>query len=240
MKIFYSLIIITLVLTSCISAEVTEDTITSEQAYTSVALTVNANLETANAPTTTPSLTSTLSLSLSATPTVSPSSTGEITPSPTTQSVELPPPSACDDAVYLSDLTIPDGTHLSPGEVFTKTWRIQNSGTCTWTSGYAVAYVDGSMMGATTPISLTVDTVSPRGTVDISIGMVAPETSGQQVGYWRMQNAAGIGFGVTFYVDIFVTGSAEPGESTMTLTAAGITATQTSTRRIRPRATPTP
>src|SRR5688572_33446410 len=42
----------------------------------------------------------------------------------------------CDWVAFIKDVTVPDGTQLSAGEVFTKTWRLQNRGTCTWTPDY--------------------------------------------------------------------------------------------------------
>jgi hypothetical protein len=39
----------------------------------------------------------------------------------------------CDKADFVTDVTIPDDTVLDPGESFTKTWRLKNSGTCSWT-----------------------------------------------------------------------------------------------------------
>lgn len=39
-------------------------------------------------------------------------------------------------AVAFVSETIPDGTQLQPGESFTKTWTIRNSGTVTWSSVY--------------------------------------------------------------------------------------------------------
>ena len=38
--------------------------------------------------------------------------------------------SKCDNSVYLSDVTIPDGTTVTAGATFTKTWKIKNTGTC--------------------------------------------------------------------------------------------------------------
>jgi hypothetical protein len=243
-KYFCFLLLVASLFTGCNSSGVTEKTITSEQALTSVALTVDSKLITVNEVTITPSLTPTPAPSLTATPTISPSSTVGSTPSQTPQSVNPPAPTTCDNAAFVSDVTIPDGTQLSPGDVFTKTWRIQNSGTCTWTSDYAVAFASGTIMDATTPIALAVDTVLPGATVDISVGMVAPETAGQYTGYWRMQNASGVDFGVTFFVDILVTSSAGTQESTLestpSATATSITATPTRTRRVGPKATPTP
>ena len=99
-------------------------------------------------------------------------------------------------------------------------------------------------MGATSPISLTVETVASGATVDISIGMTAPETNGQYTSYWQMQNASGAGFGVTFYVEIIVGDATVDPEATLdaTLTATEtvITPTPTRTKQFGPRATPTP
>jgi hypothetical protein len=124
-------------------------------------------------------------------------------------------------------MTIPDGTQLASGSSFTKTWKIQNSGTCTWTSDYKVVFSSGSIMDAGTPQFLTVASVSPGGSVDIAIEMVAPESTGQHIGYWRMQNASGIGFGDIFYVDIMVVETTET--QTPTTTSSDLMSTPTST-----------
>lgn len=47
--------------------------------------------------------------------------------------------SVCDLAQFVKDVTIPDGTLLSPVQTFYKTWRLKNVGTCTW-SGYSVVF----------------------------------------------------------------------------------------------------
>ena len=41
----------------------------------------------------------------------------------------------CDNSAYVSDVTIPDGTEVAPGEAFTKTWALVNTGNCTWNGG---------------------------------------------------------------------------------------------------------
>jgi hypothetical protein len=74
--------------------------------------------------------------------------------------------------------------------------------------------------------------------------MIAPETNGQYTGYWQMRNASGAGFGVTFFVEIIVGEATVDPEATLdvtpTATETVITPTPTRTRRIGPRATPTP
>ena len=57
----------------------------------------------------------------------------------------------CDRAEFVSDETIPDYTTLAPGEVFIKTWRLKNIGTCTWTNAYRVVFESGNALGAPRP-----------------------------------------------------------------------------------------
>ena len=145
----------------------------------------------------------------SATPTLSVPATS--TPIPAT-STPLPTATAvtyCDWVTFLKDVTIPDGTAMGPGEVFTKTWRLQNRGTCTWTSDYWLVFTGGSQMGETLAVRLP-GRVAPGQTVDVSVPLTAPNSLGRQVGYWMLRNPNGALFGYgdkaekSFYVDIKV------------------------------------
>ena len=60
----------------------------------------------------------------------------------------VPLSGACDRGLFIGDVTIPDGTILPAGTPFTKTFRIRNVGTCTWTTSYAMVFVSGSLLGA--------------------------------------------------------------------------------------------
>jgi len=238
------LLLVALLVTGCHSDSGIEDTLTSDQALTVIAQTVDAELSMANPPaesvTQTPVATpSTTSTSI---PIASATISSTITATP--QSGDIPGPISCDNSVFLSDITVPDGTELTPGEVFTKTWRIQNSGTCNWDSSYTVIFVDGSIMEATSPISLTVESVPSGGVVDISVGMIAPETPGSYISYWRLQNASQVPFGVTFYVKISViSNDDEQGSSSGSVsnpTETILMPILTRTRRSPPLDTPTP
>ncbi len=115
----------------------------------------------------------------------------------------------CDWAQFIADVTVPDGTSFAPGTAFTKTWRLKNIGTCTWTTSYALVFVSGSQMGAPSVINLP-SSVAPGATVDLSVNMTAPATSGSYRGYWQLRNASGVLFGIgtyankSFWVDIKV------------------------------------
>ena len=120
-----------------------------------------------------------------------------LAPTPT-QIPVLPtaPPTGCTDlATFVQDMTIPDGTVVRPGQAFTKTWRLRNDGTCTWTTAYAIVFTGGNAMGGPAAQALPVS-VAPGGSVDISINLVAPEAPGTYRGEWQLRNAAGQLFGL--------------------------------------------
>jgi hypothetical protein len=93
------------------------------------------------------------------------------------------------------DTTIPDGTVMGPNTTFTKTWRLVNIGTCTWTGSYAVVWFSGEIMGANQVNSLNVN-VAPGGTIDVSVDMTAPKEPGTYIGYWKLRNPSGRAFGI--------------------------------------------
>lgn len=115
----------------------------------------------------------------------------------------------CDVMAFVSDVTVPDGEEFAPSEAFVKTWRLRNSGTCTWSTSYSVVFVSGNAMGGTATQALTASIV-PGSTVDISVNMTAPTTAGDYTGYWALRNTTGQNFG-SFYVQIEVTGSGGTG-----------------------------
>ena len=132
----------------------------------------------------TPVPTQTPELSL---PTITPSPTASPTQASSSQSI-------CDWVAFVKDASIPDGTVLSPGSSFVKTWRLKNKGTCSWTSAYSLIFASGHQMSGPISVSLP-GNVNPGETIDISVTLIAPATEGQYVGYWMLQNASGVNFG---------------------------------------------
>jgi hypothetical protein len=114
------------------------------------------------------------------------------TPVPTVAPTSEP---CVDKATFVRDVTIPDGIRLDPGESFIKTWRLQNSGTCTWTPEYAIVFVSGTSMQAAKLHSLP-GQVPPGSEVDLSVAMQAPMSDGDYVGFWKLRNASGTLFGI--------------------------------------------
>lgn len=108
----------------------------------------------------------------------------------------------CDKAKFVTDVTVTDGTTFSPGENFTKTWRVQNVGTCTWTADYALVFDTGERMSGSSP-QLLMGSIAPGNTVDVSVNLIAPGTPGNYVSNWQIRNNTNILF-AKLYVQIKV------------------------------------
>ena len=115
-----------------------------------------------------------------------------------------------DAATFIADLTVVDGSPFSPGEAFTKSWRLRNSGTTTWDEGYRLVYASGSQMNGPSEQSLPIR-VAPGDSIDIYVDLTAPDEPGEYTGHWMLKNASGKTFGIgvgaqqSFYVNILVT-----------------------------------
>ena len=98
-------------------------------------------------------------------------------------------PSGCLDAgEFVEHVTYPDGSTVSVGDTFIKTWRIKNTGTCIWNSDYfwsfsSSAENSNSFGVQTFPLD---NTVAPGQEVEITQDLVAPSTPGQYVGQWLL------------------------------------------------------
>lgn len=105
----------------------------------------------------------------------------------------------CDVAGFIRDVTIEDGTSMMPGTSFTKTWRVINEGTCTWTKDYDIVFDSGDSMDGGPAVSITTGNVDPGSQLDISVDMVAPDTPGTYRGTWQLRNANGVVFTLDGY-----------------------------------------
>ena len=133
---------------------------------------------------------------------------------PTETPFNTPPtvsPASCDRASFVADVRVPDGTLFSPGAAFSKTWRLQNSGSCPWTTSYSIVFYSGTQMSAPTSVNVPY-AVAPGQTVDLTVNMVAPTTEGEYRGFWILRNSSGTLFGIgknadsPFWVEINVMG----------------------------------
>ena len=144
-------------------------------------------------------------------------------PTPTPDPNEIPvaevnvvEPANCSHSMaYITDISIPDGQQIPAGNAFTKTWRIQNDGTCVWTPDYIIVFDSGDPMGGET--RYLGSTVYPGETADISVSMVAPAGPGNYQGFWQLKTAQGYDIGDPVWVRITVPGA--PGAPTPAPTA---------------------
>lgn len=135
-----------------------------------------------------PSPTPTDPVADSATPSPTPVDVAAI-PSPTA----LPVQDCIDKAAFSADVTIPDGVVLKMEEQFTKTWRVRNEGTCTW-SGYELVYAGGDALNGA--MSNPMPEIKPGEYGNISVDLKAPKRAGGLMSYWLFKNTAGKTFGV--------------------------------------------
>jgi uncharacterized protein YkwD len=135
----------------------------------------------------------------------------EETPEPTPAATEVPAPEyeeGCLDSYPVSDVTIPDGTQVEPGETFTKIWRIRNTGTCAWDEAdgdFMWTFIQGEQMDGPDQVPI-VGTVEPDEEYDVEIELTAPTTPGEYRGVWQLYDPNGEPFGVPFWVLIEVPG----------------------------------
>jgi hypothetical protein len=224
------LVLLSILLSSCNLQAASPTQMGPDQINTIAAATVQA-LTTQMAPppatstplaTEVPTATATLAvptLNLTGIPTLS-LATSTLIPLPTTAGS-----TECNKITFLSDETVKDGTVFKPEAKFVKTWKIQNAGTCTWTTLYAAVMFSNDP--ASPAISGEADTnmkasITPGGTAVISVNLVAPKEEGNYRQYWKMQDADGKPFGIGgpngpgFYVDIKVSKTGAVTPSTVT------------------------
>jgi hypothetical protein len=191
-------ILFLLFVTAC-SPAVTEPTSTPvdmSAVQTNVAETVVANI-TAIAAEFTPTIEATATAEMTLTPTIT------LTPGITATPTE----NACDKMSFVSDVTVPDNTEMTPGQEFVKTWKVKNTGACSWKTNYLLVFgygnpaIDGKMSGQN--IALTAE-VLPGAEAEISVNLKAPTAIGTYTGNWRLQNNNGFNFGDPLIVVIVV------------------------------------
>lgn len=143
--------------------------------------------------------------------TATPQIAGTATSAPTNTAPPAPTETKqpCDRAEFVQDVTIPDGTTFQPNKNFTKTWRLRNTGTCTWNTGYDLVFISGDEMNGSSAVPIS-GSVSPGSTADVSTDLKSPNSAGTYKGNYKLRNADGVLFGIgegadgVFWVEIKV------------------------------------
>ncbi len=214
-------ILLTLLLSSCAGAAPTED---PEVLLTSAVGTMVASFfETQTAMVTPASLTPTATETKFPTPTsfatqgplVSPTSTLSFftatlgTPRTPTVTGTLPTATVnssalafgCSNLAFVQDVNYPNGTVVKPGQNFTKTWKVENTGSCDWLYTYRLIFVSGTDFDAATG---TLGKLVHSGDwTQLSVNLDAPKKAGTYSAYWRFSDGTNM-FGATLGVTIKV------------------------------------
>ncbi len=150
---------------------------------------------------------------LSATPTFTPEPTETPTPlpptfTPTEAFTETPIISPTDaptatptvdmpcNRANLESKSVGDGTVVFINRTFTQTFRLKNTGSCTWDQNYELRFVQGDLLNASAAIHLVpIGTVPTWGYANVDVLMKAPAEPGTYRGYWMIKAANGQIFG---------------------------------------------
>ena len=116
--------------------------------------------------------------------------------------VEPPTPDLVDAATFIDHTTIPTGTILGQGQVFTKTWELQNTGTTTWTPEYFLVFDRGEQMAG--PDEQPVfeyfiplgNSVLPGDLITVTVVLTSPLETGEYLGFWKLRNLDEDVFGI--------------------------------------------
>lgn len=137
-----------------------------------------------------------------------------VTPTPLPSATAVP---CINGMKFIADLNLDDNNMqnppiIPPGQAFTKGWRIQNTGTCTWDSNYKLVFVGGNspqsqMGGQATPI---VGNVVPGQQYDAHVNFIAPLQPGTYQSFWSMNDPQNTTFGSRMWVGITVPAPATP------------------------------
>ena len=92
-----------------------------------------------------------------------------------------------------------DGSNITAGQPFDVNVTLMNTGTTTWTTAYAIKFINGERMGAPESIPMTID-VPPTKSITLTVHFTAPSTAGTVRSNWQIVNAAGTGF-YSFYFE---------------------------------------
>ncbi len=159
--------------------------------------------ETPTAPTA-PTATPEAAATTAPTATLEPATSTTAPESPTdTPAPDVSGPGGCTlNSRYVADVTVPDNTEFAPGTAFAKTWRVRNSGTCTWETGTMLVFISGNPLGG--PASVAVPATAPDANADITVNLVAPSAPGTYRSTWQLESPTGVRFGSQIYVQIVV------------------------------------
>jgi hypothetical protein len=124
------------------------------------------------------------------------------TPQPANTASPTATPPCSDGLDFVEDVTIPDGTVVSPGASIDKQWRVQNNGTCNWDARYRLRFAGGLDMGAASEQALFPARAGSQAI--IRMAFTAPSEPGNYSTSWQAFNPKGEPFGEPVFMAIVV------------------------------------
>lgn len=126
---------------------------------------------------------------------------------------------ACNpNSEFVGDVTVPDGTQVTIGTAFIKTWRMRNSGTCPWDGTYEIAQVDaGGNYLLALPQAMPLPETQPGEEVDVSVTIQLSAdalSNSEQKAQFQMRTSNNEYFGAAPFVKIIAVSGSSPGGST--------------------------
>ncbi len=110
------------------------------------------------------------------------------------------------DGALVADLGLPDGAQVAPNAKYRETWRLRNTGRCTWPEGTELVFISGDPIPG--PQRAPVSQVGPGRDVDVTVELTAPTQPARYASYWRLQAPGGQLFGAVVYTEIMVSSDA--------------------------------
>merc|ERR1719329_1330409 len=105
---------------------------------------------------------------------------------------------------FISDVTLPDGTVVTPGSKVCKIWKLANCGSQEWPSGTKLLHVGGDSLLERPQEPIVVHPAAANGDVNVAADLVAPEDPGRYISYFRLCGPRGMRFGQRIWVMLVV------------------------------------
>jgi hypothetical protein len=114
-----------------------------------------------------------------------------------------PTPSIClNNAFFLEDLSIPDGTVVTPGDSIDKRWSVLNSGTCDWGPGYQLVRVGDDQLDGKDELALYPARAGATAVWQVILN--APLEPGDYLSRWQARTPEGSLFGDEVFLFVSV------------------------------------
>jgi hypothetical protein len=111
-------------------------------------------------------------------------------------------PECTSGLIFLDDISIPDGTFVSPGQILDKRWSVENNGSCNWNQEFSLQLIAGPELGVSTEQAL--HPARSGSQAQIQILFTAPQEPGTHRSAWQARDPGGKLFGDPIFIEVTV------------------------------------